>query len=103
MPNATIHMHQALGGARGQAVDVEIMAKELLRENELIRQILEKHTGQDGEKIRKDFDRDFFMTAKQAKDYGIIDEILAPPDTDGEDGKDDGKKDGKDDGKDGGK
>ena len=103
MPNATIHMHQALGGARGQAVDVEIMAKELLRENELIRQILEKHTGQDGEKIRKDFDRDFFMTAEQAKAYGIIDEILAPAETDGEDGKDDGKKDGKDDSKDGGK
>ena len=88
MPNATIHMHQALGGARGQAVDVEIMAKELLRENELIRQILVTHTGQDQEKIRKDFDRDFFMTAEQAKAYGIIDEILAPPEDEDEDGKD---------------
>ncbi|MCH7699549.1 MAG: ATP-dependent Clp protease proteolytic subunit [Chloroflexi bacterium] len=76
MPNATVHMHQALGGGRGQAVDVEIMAKELLRENELIRQILVKHTGQNEDQIRKDFDRDFFMTPGQAKDYGIIDEIL---------------------------
>ncbi|MCI0889690.1 MAG: ATP-dependent Clp protease proteolytic subunit, partial [Chloroflexi bacterium] len=101
MPNATIHMHQALGGARGQAVDVEIMAKELLRENELIRQILVKHTGQDGEKIRKDFDRDFFMTAEQAKAYGIIDEILSPAETDDED--DNGKSDGKDDTKNGNK
>jgi ATP-dependent Clp protease protease subunit len=80
MPHATVHMHQALGGGRGQAVDVEIMAKELLRENELIRQILVQHTGQDEERIRKDFDRDFFMNPQQAQEYGIIDEILAKPD-----------------------
>ncbi len=79
MPNATVHMHQAMGGGRGQAVDVEIMAKELLRENEIIRQILVKHTGQNEDQIRKDFDRDFFMTPEQAKDYGIIDEILEKP------------------------
>ncbi len=85
MPNATVHMHQALGGGRGQAIDVEIMAKELIRENELIRQILVKHTGQKAEQIRKDFDRDFFMTPLQAKDYGIIDEILTKPDTDDDD------------------
>ena len=95
MPNATIHMHQALGGARGQAVDVEIMAKELLRENELIRQILVKHTGQDQEKIRRDFDRDFFMTSEQALAYGIVDEILAAPEKEGEDNKDAGKDNGK--------
>jgi len=77
MPNATVHMHQAMGGGRGQAVDVEIMARELLRENEIIRQILVRHTGQDEERIRKDFDRDFFMNPTQAKEYGIIDEILA--------------------------
>ena len=77
MPHATVHMHQAMGGARGQAVDVEIMAKELLRENEIIRQILVTHTGQDEERIRRDFDRDFFMNPVQAKDYGIIDEILS--------------------------
>ena len=87
MPNATVHMHQALGGGRGQAVDVEIMAKELLRENELIRQILVTHTGQDEEQIRKDFDRDFFMTAKQAKDYGIIDEILSKSELGADNGK----------------
>jgi ATP-dependent Clp protease protease subunit len=89
MPNATVHMHQALGGGRGQAVDVEIMAKELLRENELIRQILVRNTGQDEEQIRKDFDRDFFMTAEQAKAYGIIDEILTKqePEGSGDNGK----------------
>ena len=79
MPHATVHMHQAMGGGRGQAVDVEIMAKELLRENELIRQIIVKHTGQDEDRIRRDFDRDFFMNPEQAKDYGIIDEILKKP------------------------
>ena len=77
MPHATVHMHQAMGGARGQAVDVEIMAKELLRENEIIRQILVKHTGQNEERIRKDFDRDFFLNPEQAKEYGLIDEILS--------------------------
>ncbi len=76
MPHATVHMHQALGGGRGQAVDVEIMAKELLRENDIIRGILVKNTGQKEEQIRKDFDRDFFMNPEQAKAYGIIDEIL---------------------------
>ena len=79
MPHSTVHMHQAMGGARGQAADVEIWAKELLRENEIIRQILVKHTGQDEERIRRDFDRDFFMNPEQAKDYGIIDEILSKP------------------------
>jgi len=79
MPHSTVHMHQALGGARGQAADVEIWAKELLRENELIRMILTKHTGQEEERIRKDFDRDFFMDPEQAKAYGIVDEILTRP------------------------
>jgi ATP-dependent Clp protease protease subunit len=76
MPNSTIHMHQALGGARGQAADIEIQAREILRENDIIRGILVKHTGQDDERIRRDFDRDFYMNPTQAKDYGIIDEIL---------------------------
>ena len=82
MPHATVHMHQALGGGRGQAVDVEIMAKELLRENDIIRDILVSHTGQKKEQIRKDFDRDFFMNPVQAKAYGIIDEILSKPEDD---------------------
>jgi ATP-dependent Clp protease protease subunit len=77
MPNATIHMHQALGGARGQAADIEIQAREILRENDIIRGILVKHTGQDDERIRRDFDRDFYMNPQQAKDYGIVDEILS--------------------------
>ena len=77
MPNATIHMHQALGGARGQAADIEIAAREILRENDIIRGILVKHTGQSDERIRRDFDRDFYMNPEQAKDYGIVDEILS--------------------------
>jgi ATP-dependent Clp protease protease subunit len=77
MPNATVHMHQALGGARGQAADIEIQAREILRENDIIRGILVKHTGQDDERIRRDFDRDFYMNPEQAKAYGMIDEILA--------------------------
>ncbi len=77
LPHSTIHMHQAMGGGRGQAVDVEIMAKELLRENEIIRQILVKHTGQDEDRIRRDFDRDFYMDPDQAREYGMVDEILS--------------------------
>jgi ATP-dependent Clp protease protease subunit len=78
MPNATVHMHQALlaGGISGQAADIEIQAKEIIRENELLREIIARHTGQDLEKVRRDFDRDFFLDAQAAKDYGIIDEIL---------------------------
>ena len=76
MPNATIHMHQALGGARGQAADIEIQAREILRENDIIRGILVKHTGQSDERIRRDFDRDFYMNPEQAKEYGMVDEIL---------------------------
>ena len=77
LPNATIHMHQALGGVRGQAADIEIAAKEILRENEIIRQILAKNTGQSPDKIARDFDRDFYMSADEAKEYGMVDEILA--------------------------
>jgi ATP-dependent Clp protease protease subunit len=79
MPNATVHMHQALlagGGISGQAADIEIQAKEIIRLNELLRDILAQHTGQDKERIRVDFDRDFFMTAEQAKSYGMVDEVL---------------------------
>jgi ATP-dependent Clp protease protease subunit len=78
LPNATVHMHQALGGARGQASDIEIAAREILRENEIIRQILTRNTGQPVEKITRDFDRDFYMSAQEAKAYGMVDEILAP-------------------------
>lgn len=78
LPNATVHMHQALGGARGQAADIEIAAREILRENEIIRQILTRNTGQPVEKITQDFDRDFYMAAEEARAYGMVDEILQP-------------------------
>jgi ATP-dependent Clp protease protease subunit len=80
MRHATIHMHQAAiaGGIAGQAADIEIQAREILRLNDIIRAILMKHTGQSDERIRRDFDRDFFMDPQQAKEYGIIDEILTP-------------------------
>jgi ATP-dependent Clp protease protease subunit len=76
LPHSTIHMHPAGGGARGYAPDVEIMARELLRLQQVVRELLSKDTGQPVERIAKDFDRDLFMTPEQAKDYGIIDEIL---------------------------
>lgn len=77
LPNSTIHIHQAIiRGVGGQASDVEIHAKEILRLNQIIRDIIAKHTGQEMEQVIRDTDRDFFMDAKQAKDYGIIDEVL---------------------------
>src|SRR5207249_11587070 len=75
--NSTIHIHQGvIRGVGGQATDVEIHAREVLRQNQVIREILAKHTGQDLERIIRDTDRDFFMDPPQAKEYGIIDEIL---------------------------
>ena len=76
LPNSTIHMHAAGGGVRGYAPDVEIQARELLRMQKKIHEILSKHTGQTMEKIAEDFDRDYFMDAEGAVEYGIIDEIL---------------------------
>ncbi len=79
LPNATVHMHQALGGARGQAADIEIAAKEILRNNEIIRNIIARHTGQSVERVSKDFDRDFYLDAQGAKEYGFVDDLLARP------------------------
>jgi ATP-dependent Clp protease protease subunit len=79
LPHSTIHMHQAIGGAQGQATDIEIAAKEILRLQEMLRSIIAKHTGQTIEKIAHDTDRDFYMNPEQAKEYGIIDEILEKP------------------------
>ncbi len=79
LPNATIHMHQALGGGSGQASDVEIQARELLRNNDKIRQILSDATGQTMERIKHDTDRDIYMTAPEAKAYGLVDELLTKP------------------------
>jgi ATP-dependent Clp protease protease subunit len=76
LPNATIHMHQPMGGAQGQAADIEIAAREILRLQDVIRSILVKHTGQPLEKIAHDTDRDFYMNAEAAMEYGVIDEIL---------------------------
>ena len=77
LPHSTVHMHPAGGGARGYAPDVEIMARELLREQQLIRELLSRDTGQPIESIARDFDRDLFMTPEQAREYVIIDEILS--------------------------
>jgi len=76
LPNATVHIHQARGGATGQAADIEIHAKEVIRRNQVVKEILAHHTGRSIEEITHDTDRDFFMDAKSAKDYGIIDEVL---------------------------
>ena len=78
LPHATIHMHPAGGGARGYAPDVEIQVRELLRMQDLLKNLLASHTGQSVERITKDFDRDYFMNAQEAVEYGIIDEVLTP-------------------------
>ena len=75
LPSSTIHMHQALGGAQGQATDIEIAAKEILRLQDKLRTILSTQTGQTYEKIAQDSDRDYYLTSDQAVEYGLIDEI----------------------------
>jgi ATP-dependent Clp protease, protease subunit len=79
LPHATIHMHQAIGGAHGQAADIEIAAREILRQQQMIREILSRHTNQPMERIARDSDRDFFLSAPQAVDYGLIDQVLDRP------------------------
>ena len=79
LPNATVHMHQAMGGAQGQASDIEITAREILRVQEKIRSIITTHTGQPYEKVARDTDRDFYLPAEQAKEYGLVDEVLGSP------------------------
>ncbi len=76
LPNARLMLHQPLGGAQGQATDIEIAAKEIVRNRELIEDILVKHTGQDRKRIHADADRDFYMNAQEAVEYGLIDEVL---------------------------
>ncbi len=77
LPHARVMLHQVLGGVEGQATDIEIHAKEILRVREEINRILAKHTGQPLERISKDTERDFFLTAKDALEYGIVDAIIA--------------------------
>jgi ATP-dependent Clp protease protease subunit len=79
LPNATIHMHQPVGGAQGQAADVEIAAREIIRMQQKLRQIITLHTGQPIEKVTHDTDRDFYLSAEQAVEYGLVDEILTKP------------------------
>lgn len=76
LPNSTIHMHQALSGAQGQASDIQIAAREITRLNDRLKDILVKHTGQNMEKITQDTDRDYYLDANQAAEYGIVDEVL---------------------------
>ncbi len=78
LPHATIHMHQPLGGAQGQATEVEIQAREILRLREELNRILAHHTGQTPERIQDDTERDRYFSAEQAKEYGLIDEVLGP-------------------------
>jgi ATP-dependent Clp protease protease subunit len=72
-------MHQPLGGAQGQASDIEIQAREILRLKERLNELLSYHTGQDVETIEKDTNRDFYMNAKTAAEYGLVDQVLEPP------------------------
>ncbi|MDA1188780.1 MAG: ATP-dependent Clp protease proteolytic subunit [Chloroflexi bacterium] len=77
LPNSTIHMHQPISGAQGQASDIDIAAREILRMQDKMRQIISSHSGQPYEKIARDTDRDYYLTSEQAKEYGLIDEVLA--------------------------
>ena len=77
LPHATVHMHQPLGGAQGQATDIEIQTKEILRMKKRLNEILADHTGKPIKTIEKDTDRDFFMSAAEAVAYGLVDEVVA--------------------------
>jgi len=101
LPHARILIHQPLGGFSGQATDIDIQAQEILRTRERLNEILSKHTGQVIEKVRKDTDRDYYMSATESVDYGLVDEVLTPKAVEG--AKDKGKDKGKDKDKDKGK
>jgi ATP-dependent Clp protease protease subunit len=77
LPNARIMIHQPMGGAQGQATDIEIQAKEILRMKGRLNEIIAKHTGQPLERVEKDSDRDYFMGAQEARGYGIVDEVVS--------------------------
>ncbi|BDB63940.1 ATP-dependent Clp endopeptidase proteolytic subunit ClpP [Helicobacter magdeburgensis] len=76
LPNSRIMIHQPLGGAQGQATDIEIQAKEILRLKKILNEIMAENTGQSVEKITQDTERDFFMSGEEARDYGLVDKIL---------------------------
>ena len=77
LPNSKVMIHQVLGGTHGQATDIEIHARDILRTKEQMNRILADRTGQDYEKVCRDTERDYFMTADEAKDYGLIDQVIA--------------------------
>jgi ATP-dependent Clp protease protease subunit len=79
LPNARIMIHQPWGGAEGKASDIEITAREILRLKEVLNSILAKHSGKSMEEVIKDTDRDHFMSAEEAKEWGLVDEIVAAP------------------------
>jgi len=79
LPNATIHMHQPLGGAQGQATDIEIQTKQILRLRTLLNDIMSRHTGKPVDVIKQDTERDFYLDAKQAVEYGLVDQVLEIP------------------------
>ena len=83
LPHATVHMHQPLGSAQGQASDIAIQAQEILRLRTTLNGILSHHTGQSVEKIETDIDRDLYMTAQEAMEYGLVDEVLTNPSQNG--------------------
>ncbi len=83
LPNATIHMHQPLGGAQGQATDIVIQANEVMRLKDRLMEILMKHTGKDRETIERDTDRDMYFSPQQAVEYGLIDNVLDPAESNG--------------------
>lgn len=80
LPNSRIMIHQPMGGFQGQASDIEIQAKEILRMKETLNQILKTHTGKDLKQISKDTDRDYFMSGQEARDYGIVDHVISSRD-----------------------
>jgi ATP-dependent Clp protease protease subunit len=79
LPNATIHMHQPLGGAQGQATDIEIQTKQILRLRTLLNDIMSRHTGKSVDVIKQDTERDFYLDATQAVEYGLVDQVLEIP------------------------
>lgn len=78
LPNSRVMIHQPWGGVQGAAIDISIQAKEILKLRDKVNEILAQHTGQPLEKIQKDTDRDYFMSAQESKDYGLIDEVILP-------------------------
>lgn len=85
LPNSRVMIHQPYGGVSGQVSDIEIQADEILRNRQVLNEILAKHTGKDVEKIAEDSDRDFFLSAEQAKEYGLVDNITERPEADEDD------------------